>query len=549
MSVSGKSCLRIVSGSGFFAVCFVDMEADDFLPQLRDVAAKLESSFQDMCDLEFTIEDGKLFVLLARSGKRTPIAALRIATDLFLERKITGKELVRRIEPTHIEAILKPSLVLNSKLRELGTGLPASPGAATGTAAFSADVAFRLGSAGTPVVFLCVEMTPDDIHGVDSSSGMISFVGGMSSHAAVCARGMGKPCVSATHWSFDRTGNVITPRGTIREGDPLTIDGTAGIVYAGSADIEARRPLENERLVLLLKVIDVLAAEGELPREHIGKAWLIRDVLLHGSSSQDRPDPEQRLEHWPVGVAPHGRSFSAIGREEVQQLSDELFSFRLAGCGRSDYVHIWHGLRTCFLRLLSKHVGVGRHPEFLRPLFDPYQTVLDERRSSGWKCASGSRLQVVEEEFFSINSHVPELIDIATIRMYWAVECDSPLELWRIDRTNPAGEKLLRGSSNIRALKIVVNDGAVGLDTLPPFFNALRRREYYWAWYRANKISRREILDEMSEPRKAVSNRMGGLARSAGILSELGDLTAVGKSLVFPATARERRSVKLRIGW
>ena len=531
------------------AVSFVDMEVENFLPQFRDAAAKLESVFRDMCQFEFTVQEGKLYVLNARVGRRTPVAALRIATDLFLEGKISSQTLLNRIDLGQVEAVLKPTIIINSKIRELGRGLPASAGAATGVATFSADAAVRLSATGAPAVFLCTEMTPDDIRGLDASVGMVSFVGGMSSHAAVCSRAMGKPCVSGVHWSFDRArSSIITAHGSIREGDPLTIDGTAGIVYAGSADVDRPKALQNDRLLLLLRVIDVLSAEDELPQNAIGKAWRIRDIIVHGSSSQYRPDLEEQLEQWPLTASQPAKAFSVLGEAQIQRLAEELLSFRLDR-EWSDVIEIWNGLRTCLLRLLSKNVGVGRHPEFWRPLFDPCQVVLGETDSSAWKSSNQSRIQLVGEEFFSISYHVPELIDIATVRIYWAVECGSPRELWRIDRTDPAGEKLLQGSGNLKALKIVVNDATVPHNVLGAFYNSLCRREYFWNWYSANKISRHEIVDAMTKREQVLSQRVRRLAQSAGLISGRGVITHVGESLLHLSTASERARSPVRIGW
>ncbi len=178
------------------------MDSDDILPQLRDARTKLECYVEDMCDFEFTVQEGKLYVLNARRGSRTPIAALRIATDLFLERRITGKELVKRVAPHHVEKLLQPTISSHAKLRVLGTGQPASAGAASGTAALSSDSAIALRSSGKVPILLGREFVPDDIHGMEVSAGIVSFVGGMTGHAAVVARGMGLPCVAGTGWSF-----------------------------------------------------------------------------------------------------------------------------------------------------------------------------------------------------------------------------------------------------------------------------------------------------------------------------------------------------------
>jgi phosphohistidine swiveling domain-containing protein len=524
------------------------MDLGYLLPNLRKLAEKLESHFQDMCDFEFTVQEGKLYVLGARIGKRTPQAGLRIATDLFLERKITGKELVSRIEPDQVKAVLKPTIVPNPGLHELGRGLPASSGAATGIAAFSAEESIRVRAAGGAPIFVCEEVVPDDIHGLEASAAVVSFLGGMTSHAAVYSRGMGKPCVAGLHWRFEPNNVALAPRGGIREGNPLTVDGTAGVVYAGKAEIESPKALQNERLLLLLRVIDVLSAQNELPPDRIGTAWHLRDIMIHGPSGWDGPDPDNPLLQWPRGVRHHSKAFDPLDSPRVRELCKELLAFRLHGDRRDD-IEIWCGLRSYLLRLLSKNVGLGRHPEFWRPLFDPCQAVVDAMNSGLWNCKDGQRAQLVGEEFFSINYYVPELIDIGTVRLYCAIECEKPGELWRIDRTNPAGEKLLRGSTNLGALKVVVNDATVPSETLRAFYNALRRREYYWDWYGATRVSRLEIIDGLKRPRDVMPLRVRQLAERAGLVSTQGTITNVGRSLLRPSTASERAHSSVRIGW
>jgi hypothetical protein len=174
--------------------------------------------------------------------------------------------------------------------------------------------------------------------------------------------------------------------------------------------------------------------------------------------------------------------------------------------------------------------------------------VVDRAGSHPWGCPNGHRVQLVGEEFFSINYHVPELIDIATIRLYWAVECESPAALWRIDRTNPAGERLLEGSADVKALKIVVNDATVPQNLLPAVYNLLRRREYFWNWYGGNKISRREIVDGMKKGSPVFRRRARELAVQAGLISKTGVITFLGESLLNPSTASARARLPIRIG-
>jgi phosphohistidine swiveling domain-containing protein len=525
------------------------MDANDLLPQLREAAARLEARFQDMCDVEFTVEEGKLYILQARRGKRSARAAIRIATDLFVEGTITAKTLVERITPAHVEEILRPTIVVVSDTVEIGRGMPASPGGAAGVAVFSADAALALHSSGGKAILACEEMAPDDIHGADAAEGILTFTGGMVSHAAVCCRGMGKPCITGLGWSFDHgRKSVHTTGGQLREGDLVTLDGTTGIVYRGAADVVVPKAMENDRLRLLLRVIDVLSAERELPESAMGSAWLIRDIITHGSSSRYRIDELCCMEKWPEFEQVSGLAFRALSGTQVQKLVNEIRSFAI-DVGRENFTNIWFGLRSCLLRLLSKNVGLGRHPEFLRPLFDPLQTVFTEDDSAAWQCGRGNRIQIVGEEYFSINTHVPELIDISTIRVYWAVECDSPRTLWRIDRTNPRGEKLLQGSGALRCLKVVVNDASVPLATLGAFYNSLRRREYFWTWYAANNISRRELVHAILECPHMNSLKLRALARRAGLITQTGVKSPTGESLVRPTTAGHRAAEHIRVGW
>ncbi len=164
--------------------------------QLREITGSLEKHYRDVQDFEFTIEDGKLYMLQTRNGKRTGPAAVRIAVDMVSENLISKKEAVQRVAPNQLDQLLHPVLdpALRKSLVKLATGLPASPGAAVGRAAFSSEDAVELAKKG-PVVLVRKETTPDDIHGMDVSKGILTAVGGLTSHAAVVARGMGRPCV------------------------------------------------------------------------------------------------------------------------------------------------------------------------------------------------------------------------------------------------------------------------------------------------------------------------------------------------------------------
>src|SRR6202042_2817055 len=156
----------------------------------------LEKHYRDMQDLEFTVEQGTLWMLQTRSGKRTAKAALRIAVELANEGVITRPEAVTRVDPAALDQLLHPTIDPSAARKVIATGLPASPGAASGEIVFSSDEAELLKSQGRKVILVRVETSPEDIHGMHASEGILTTRGGMTSHAAVVARGMGKPCVS-----------------------------------------------------------------------------------------------------------------------------------------------------------------------------------------------------------------------------------------------------------------------------------------------------------------------------------------------------------------
>ena len=204
--------------------------------ELVRIYGALERHYRDMQDLEFTIERGKLWMLQTRSGKRTASAALKIAADMADEGLIDREEAVRRIDPASLDQLLHPTIDPNAERRVLASGLPASPGAASGEIVFSSDEAERLRSEGRKVILVRVETSPEDIHGMHAAEGILTTRGGMTSHAAVVARGMGKPCVSgAGGIRVDYATQTLQAGGTtLKKGDPLTIDGSTGQVLLGS---------------------------------------------------------------------------------------------------------------------------------------------------------------------------------------------------------------------------------------------------------------------------------------------------------------------------
>ena len=215
-----------------------DMESrlPDAYRQLRQTMQRLESHYRDMQDIEFTVEEGKLYLLQTRNGKRTAPAAIKIARDLVEEGVIDRREALRRIEPEQLDQLLHPGIDSRAKKTPLTVGLNASPGAAVGGIVFDADTAEGWAHAGRQVVLVTWETTPDDIHGVIAAQGLLTAHGGMTSHAAVVARGMGKPCVAgASEIRVGRDTRTLAVGDTVlREGDVITLDGSTGEVFQGA---------------------------------------------------------------------------------------------------------------------------------------------------------------------------------------------------------------------------------------------------------------------------------------------------------------------------
>jgi len=212
----------------------LEKEMPEVYKQLKEITNRLEKHYRDVQDFEFTIERGKLYMLQTRTGKRTPLAAVKIAVDMVKEGLITKEEAIMRIEPSQIDQLLHPIIDPKAKVEPIAKGLPASPGAASGKIVFTADKAEELGK-NEPVILVREETSPDDIHGMATAKGILTSRGGMTSHAAVVARGMGKPCVvGCGAIQIDEEKGIMRIKDKeLKEGDWITIDGGTGNVIIG----------------------------------------------------------------------------------------------------------------------------------------------------------------------------------------------------------------------------------------------------------------------------------------------------------------------------
>ncbi len=228
----------------------------DVYGQLNEVRQRLEKHYKDMQDLEFTVQQNTLYMLQTRSGKRTAEAAVGIAVDLANEGLITKQEAVCRIEPETLDQLLHPTLDPDAPKQLLLRGLPASPGAASGEIVLDADSAEAIANQGRRVILLRVETSPEDIHGMHAAAGILTARGGMTSHAAVVARGMGRPCVSgAGELRIDtEAGRVFMGGEELAKGDIITIDGITGQVYKGQ--VATIKPQLSDAFATLMEWAD-----------------------------------------------------------------------------------------------------------------------------------------------------------------------------------------------------------------------------------------------------------------------------------------------------
>ncbi len=239
--------------------------------QLRAITDRLEKHYRDVQDFEFTVQEGALYMLQTRTGKRTAPAAVKIAVDMVKEGLISREEAVLRVEPASLDQLLHPVIDPKAKIEVLCVGLPASPGAASGKVVFTADEAVEQAKK-EPVILVRPETTPDDIHGMDAAKGIITARGGMTSHAAVVARGMGKPCVAGCESvKVDMKAQTFAVGSvTVKKGDYVTIDGGTGRVILGN--VPTREPEVSGNFGTLMKWADAVRTMGvranaDVPRD------------------------------------------------------------------------------------------------------------------------------------------------------------------------------------------------------------------------------------------------------------------------------------------
>jgi phosphohistidine swiveling domain-containing protein len=498
----------------------LEQKMPEIYTQLLNVRNCLEKQFRDMCDIEFTVQEGRLFIINVRHGKRTPHANLKFLLQFLSEGKIGIRDVLSRVQLADVEDTYKPQIHNLKSLRYLGQGIPASVGAATGEVVFASSVALQLAQQGRNFVLVKEEVNPEDIDAIHAAQGVVTSRGGMTSHAAIVCRKWSRPCVVGfTQMELrSRTKTFVIPgQGTFGAGKWITVDGTSGRIYAGKGDVSVLRWQNCPELALLAQIIQLGIRGNDVPMEAVGRIWKLRDFFVHNMPLFRTPTAKRA-----TGTQTY-ISFAQPTQEALNTTWRKLTPIKVQE--QENYSTILLTMADTLSRLLSASLGIGNHHRYFRPLWDPKLTVFRHDKTND--------TQVVGFEFFGINRHISHLVDVATMTFMLEVELDNEQEEWFLDHTNPNGEGLVTGSGTVIAYQFWLNDAHVSHDDLPLLFHTLRRREYEWQLYQSNNTSHSDIIDfikSWSNGSKQPSPLMP-LCFGLGLLSGHG-LTLTGESLI-----------------
>ncbi len=481
----------------------------------------LEKHFKDAVDFEFVIQNGKLWILNARREKRTSKANLQITIDLFFEKVIDLLEVISRIRFSDIEEALLPIIQNEDILENIGKGLPASPGVATGQIYFFAD---EIINKKDQSCILCrIEVSPEDLSGMDLSKGIITARGGMTSHAPVISRGMGKPCVSGIGLlKIDYRSKSATINGcTLEEGDWITINGSNGHLYKGKGSVLSPDWRNEEHLFILYRIVAKAICSNTLNEKLIGKTWVLWDFFMYNIPLKMSPSSKKNVD---------AKEFMSFKNPDTNQIEKIYAKLNNILPDFEDVNLIISGLRSSLIRQLTNKLGIGNHYKYYRPIFDPMSCIKIVSKEIDIE----TKNQLIGEEFFNISRYLPNLIDIYKVKIIVEVQTNSDTGLSFLDFTNPSGESIIINDNNIIRYYIEINDQPINIDKLPLLYNTFRKREYFWTWYSENITSHKEIVDFLNKPEKErIKNyRLNIFAHELELL-ENNLLTNSGKALIL----------------
>lgn len=483
--------------------------------ELSRVGETLERHFQDAAEVEFVVENGRLFVLAGTRGRKTRAGNLRTALRLLLEKRITVPEVLVRIQPEDISDMVQPRLENPNSLTPLARGLGACLGMGTGPAAFNPAQALDMAGGGETPILLLEEASIEHIAAELGSAGVVVTRGGITSHAAMHCRGMGKPCVAGLQDMRLSQDQAVVGNAVIRLGEIITIDGHSGWVFKGRGIINQTSWHDYSELRLVAKIIRTFLFCRQVPRDLLGKAWLIWDYFCHQAPLLFRPS----------FMKPVPQPNEASPKDELTLMGLKGQAHPVATEDMANYGWILHSLYRTLLRSLSSTLGIGQHHLYFRPLWDPKARVV---RKSEY-----SATQWVGFEFQPINAYLPHLVDLASIQFALQVRVSDERSEWFLDHTNPKGDGLVSGSMDIRQFALCINGEPVMYQDLPEIYNFLRLREYNWHLLEENHVSHNDLKVFLSayRPGTLVTHPLILLCHRLGLLVD-GRLSESGRSLI-----------------
>jgi len=440
---------------------------------LLNIKSKLEHYYKDALDIDFTIQEGQLYILGCRREKCNAKAHIKICVDLLLEGIISPDEMLKRISLNNIISYLQPTIATNSNLPKFTTGMPVVPGGATGILIRNKE---DLINTSDKYILIKSEICPEDIDLMRQSEGIITQHGGITSHAALIARGWGKPCIVGCEDLIFSDNFILNTKGDkIKAGQYITIDSTNGNIYKGKGKIHVPNWKLDPYILIIYKYLKTAIQTNNLPQNHIGECWLIWDYLIHLMMPKTNCINKNS-----VNAPAQYISFEQPDKKTISKIWKSLATINQSDI--QEYTQCIQGLRQTLIRLMSNKMGISNHYKYYRPLFDPLLYVKydnPETNNHGYSNEQYYR-QLVGEEFYDISKTLSFLPKIDKINLYFENRNEYEFNLCFLDYTNPNGESLVDKTYEISKFKIMVNDALVSYEDFPLFYHIIRREEYFY---------------------------------------------------------------------
>lgn len=505
------------------------------IKELEHYGQMLENHFHDMVDIEFTVENGKLYVLSAHVGKRTALANLKIVISMFCEGKMSVSDVFQKLPYQQVVSFLDTEVISNEhELKQIGQGLPASSGVASATVCYTTLDAENFIKKKEEFVFCQFELSPEIMYIVVSKycRGVITARGGMTSHAAVVCRGIHKPCVAGI-------GNLDEIKDLANFcNNEITINANNGLIYAGIGTIEKN----NANLIeikILHKLLLTVIKYNIITPEICPLIWRLWDVMVlnkrYGKDNTKQLVVKKDYEYI---------SFKKPENGEIESILLKLQYMPNSGLLIEDLVGF-------LFDELSAQVPLGSHYLYTRPLLNPMDAIKYSEKGTDIKY---SGIQLTGIEFFQINKFIEFLLDIYSIKIYFSTafyDYDTPEGLKNnyeplnyLDYTNPHGESLIINTYDAIKVAIYINDVLILPEELPIVYHLLRRRKYHWTWYQDNNVSKNIIVDylKMNKFKDDKKNKLYFLCEEMHLIKD-DKLTKTGASLLEEKEVENRKNI------